>query len=72
MDLPEHRRAVYPQVKNRIDFKALGYPDDPARVGGRFYVPVWAAARRRDRGAGGTGRAGLSPPVTRQQPAPAG
>jgi hypothetical protein len=21
-----------------MDFKALGYPDDPARVGGRFYV----------------------------------
>jgi hypothetical protein len=38
MDLPEHRRAVYPEVKNRIDFKALGYPDDPAIVGGRFYV----------------------------------
>ena len=38
MDLPEHRRAVYPGVKNRIDFKALGYSDDPARVGGRFYV----------------------------------
>jgi hypothetical protein len=38
MDLPEHRRAVYPEVKNRIDFKALGYSDDPARVGGRFYI----------------------------------
>jgi octaheme c-type cytochrome (tetrathionate reductase family) len=38
MDLPEHRRAVYPDVKNRIDFKALGYPDDPALVGGRFYI----------------------------------
>ncbi len=38
MDLPAHRQAVYPSVKNRIDFKALGYPDDPATVGGRFYV----------------------------------
>jgi hypothetical protein len=38
MDLPEHRRAVYPEVKNRIDFKALGYSDDPAHVGGRFYI----------------------------------
>lgn len=38
MDLPEHRRAVYPDVKNRIDFKALGYPGDPAQVGGRFYI----------------------------------
>jgi len=40
MDLPEHRRAVYPRVKSRIDFKALGYPDDPARVGGRFYAAL--------------------------------
>ena len=40
MDLPEHRRAVYPQVKNRMDFKALGYADDPARVGGRFYAAI--------------------------------
>ncbi len=38
MDLPEHRRSVYPDVKNRIDFKALGYPGDPALVGGRFYI----------------------------------
>jgi octaheme c-type cytochrome (tetrathionate reductase family) len=38
MDLPAHRRAVYPEVKNRIDFRALGYSDDPATVGGRFYV----------------------------------
>jgi octaheme c-type cytochrome (tetrathionate reductase family) len=38
MELPEHRGAVYPKVQNRIDFKALGYPDDPALVGGRFYV----------------------------------
>lgn len=38
MDLPEHRRAVYPAVKNRIDFRVLGYADDPALVGGRFYI----------------------------------
>ncbi len=38
MDLPEHRRAVYPEVKQRLDFKALGYPGDPALVGGRFYI----------------------------------
>ncbi len=40
MNLPEHRRAVYPEVTRRIDFKALGYADDPARVGGRFYVTL--------------------------------
>jgi octaheme c-type cytochrome (tetrathionate reductase family) len=40
MNLPEHRRAVYPNATRRIDFKALGYADDPARVGGRFYVAL--------------------------------
>jgi hypothetical protein len=40
MDLPGHRRAIYPEVKNRLDFEALGYPDDPARVGGRFYITL--------------------------------
>jgi len=40
MDLPEHRRAVYPEVKGRFDFKALGYSDDPARVGGRLFVSL--------------------------------
>jgi len=38
MDLPEHRRAVYPTVKNRVDFRAFGYTDDPAIVGGRFHI----------------------------------
>jgi hypothetical protein len=38
MDLPEHRRPVYPETKQRLDFKALGYLGDPALVGGRFYV----------------------------------
>jgi hypothetical protein len=23
-----------------MDFKALGYPDDPTRVGGRFYAAL--------------------------------
>ncbi len=40
MDLPAHRLPVYPEVKHRIDFKALGYPDDPALVGGRFYITI--------------------------------
>jgi hypothetical protein len=40
MDLPQHRLAVYPEVKQRLDFQALGYPDDPARVGGRFYISI--------------------------------
>ena len=40
MDLPEHRRKVYPEVKERLDFKALGYPGDPALVGGRFYISI--------------------------------
>lgn len=39
-DLPERRRALYPEVVGRIDFKALGYPDDPALVGGRFYLAI--------------------------------
>ena len=38
--LPAHRLAVYPEVKNRIDFKALGYSGDPAITGGRFYTPL--------------------------------
>ena len=40
MDLPEHRRKVYPEVKDSLDFKALGYPGDPAQVGGRFYISI--------------------------------
>ena len=44
MDLPAHRRAVYPEVKGRIDFKALGYPDDPALAGGRFYISLGRGA----------------------------
>jgi hypothetical protein len=44
MDLPEHRRAVYPDVKNRLDFNALGYTNDPAQVGGRFYISIGRGA----------------------------
>jgi len=40
IDLPEHRRMIYPEVKNRIDFKELGYQGDPAMVGGRFYISL--------------------------------
>jgi hypothetical protein len=36
MQNPEHTRMVYPDVKSRLDFKALGYESDPARIGGRF------------------------------------
>jgi octaheme c-type cytochrome (tetrathionate reductase family) len=43
-DLPEHRRAVYPAAGRRLDFKALGYPDDPAHVGGRFYIGIGRGA----------------------------
>jgi octaheme c-type cytochrome (tetrathionate reductase family) len=39
-ELPEHRRAIYPEVRNRLDFKTLGYPDDPALVGGRFHIGI--------------------------------
>lgn len=31
-------RKVYPAVQHRMDFKALGYEDDPALIGGRFYI----------------------------------
>ena len=37
---PEHTRKVYPEVGQRIDFKALGYPDDPAITGGRFFLKL--------------------------------
>ncbi len=40
MDRPEHTRSVYPEVKQRLDFTALGYPDDPAITGGRFFVEL--------------------------------
>ena len=44
MALPVHRLAVYPKVKGRLDFKALGYPGDPAQVGGRFYITLGRGA----------------------------
>lgn len=37
MNQPSHTRKVYPEVNNRINFKALGYEDDPAIIGGRFF-----------------------------------
>lgn len=40
LDLPEHRLPVYPDAGPRLDFIALGYPDDPAIVGGRFYIGI--------------------------------
>ena len=40
LDLHELGRAVYPKVKNRLDFRALGYDDDPARIGGRFFIQL--------------------------------
>ncbi|MFA5027863.1 MAG: Ni/Fe-hydrogenase cytochrome b subunit [Candidatus Methylomirabilota bacterium] len=39
-DLPERRRALYPEVQPRLDFKALGYSGDPALIGGRFSVGI--------------------------------
>lgn len=38
MDQPAHTRMVYPDATNRMNFKALGYQDDPALIGGRFYM----------------------------------
>jgi hypothetical protein len=38
--LPAQRLATYPAVKNRFDFKALGYDNDPALAGGRFKVAI--------------------------------
>jgi octaheme c-type cytochrome (tetrathionate reductase family) len=40
IDLPDHRNQVYPGIDRRMDFEALGYPDDPARSGGRFYTTL--------------------------------
>jgi octaheme c-type cytochrome (tetrathionate reductase family) len=37
MDQPSHTRKVYPGVPRRFDFKSLGYEDDPAIMGGRFF-----------------------------------
>lgn len=40
IDLPDHRNRLYPEATSRIDFEALGYDDDPALVGGRFYTTL--------------------------------
>ncbi|MEI7902021.1 MAG: Ni/Fe-hydrogenase cytochrome b subunit [bacterium] len=37
MNQPDHTQMVYPETKSRMNFKALGYQDDPALIGGRFY-----------------------------------
>jgi octaheme c-type cytochrome (tetrathionate reductase family) len=38
MNPPEHARKIYPEIRGRLDFKALGYDGDPAVTGGRFYM----------------------------------
>jgi len=38
--LPDEALARFPEVRHRMDFDALGYEDDPATVGGRFYVTL--------------------------------
>ncbi len=40
MKPPAHAIRVYPEVRGRFDFKALGYEDDPAVTGGRFYMYI--------------------------------
>ena len=40
MDQPEHTRPVYPESGPRLDFEALEYEDDPAIVGGRFFISL--------------------------------
>lgn len=37
MEMPEHYRKVYPNLKF-LDFEKLGYEEDPAITGGRFYT----------------------------------
>ncbi len=34
---PEHVGRTYPDEDRRLDFKKLGYEDDPALIGGRFF-----------------------------------
>ena len=38
MDQPSHTRKIYPEAGERFDFRALGYEDDPALIGGRFTI----------------------------------
>ncbi|HPR62935.1 MAG TPA: Ni/Fe-hydrogenase cytochrome b subunit [Thermoanaerobaculia bacterium] len=40
MAQPEHMRRVYPNLPRFLDFKVLGYEDDPALIGGRFYTSL--------------------------------
>jgi octaheme c-type cytochrome (tetrathionate reductase family) len=37
---PAHAGALYPDDGPRLDFEELGYPDDPALVGGRFRLSI--------------------------------
>jgi octaheme c-type cytochrome (tetrathionate reductase family) len=37
-DMPEHARSIYPDIPKRMDFKKLGYSDDPAVTGGRLFI----------------------------------
>ena len=46
MDLPAHSLTLYPDVKSRMDFKALGYEDDPAQSGGRLNISLGRGAPR--------------------------
>ncbi len=39
IDLPEHRRKIYPDVKQRLDFKSLGCGRSGG-VGRRFYITL--------------------------------
>jgi len=36
--IPQLGGRTYAEEERRLDFEALGYEDDPARVGGRFYT----------------------------------
>jgi hypothetical protein len=44
MDQPEHTQPVYPETAPRLDFEALEYEDDPAVVGGRFFLSLGRGA----------------------------
>ena len=40
MNQPKYTRRVYPSYKPFLNFKELGYSDDPAMIGGRFYIQI--------------------------------
>ena len=37
---PAHAGRIYPDENLRLDFKKLGYEDDPALIGGRFFSRI--------------------------------